>query len=53
MIYLGAEGFVIWKGIRNGETIYEMITKEDVLMLYIFDVMLIGFVFFKVKNIKY
>ena len=53
LIYLGAWGFLIWKGLRNGETIYEILTKEDVLMFYVFGVMLIGFVFFRMKNIKY
>lgn len=53
LIYLGAWGFLIWKGLRNGETIYEIMTKEDVLMFYVFGVMLIGFVFFRMKNIKY
>ena len=44
---------LIWKGLRNGETIYEIMTKEDVLMFYVFGVMLIGFIFFRMKNIKY
>ena len=52
LVYLGVWGFVIWKGLRNGETFYEIISKEDVLMLYVFGIMLIGFVFFRVKNMK-
>ena len=53
IIYLGLWGFLIWKGLRNGETLYEIMSDEDLVMLYVFGVMLIGFVFFKVKNVEY
>ena len=53
IIYLGVWGLSIWKGLRNGETLYEIMFNEERVMLYVFGVMLIGFVFFKVKNPKY
>ena len=53
IIYLGLWGFLIWEDLRNGETLYEIMSDEELVMLYVFGVMLIGFVFFKVKNVEY
>lgn len=53
IIYLGVWGLFIWKGLRNGETLNEIFSDETSLVLYIFGILLIGFVFFKVKGVDY